>query len=485
MINALSTLPKELIQSRKEIEARFVFSLWKEPETFADYENEIDYENDMITGDGKFFYSLGLKMYKAEFTVFDDIAIDSFLSPHEEMYKTFNEKGGFTIVAEARSIINAENNEKYYDDLLKSNAMINLHKIGYDIETRYERLNEMTYEQMEDYMEYVLNEVFLKSSSTGVNTADMTTGYKAWIEQWNMGMDTGYPIAFNSMNYNLAGIHRKNLILHLGHIGQGKTSTSIFMYLLPTIESGEKVCVIANEQDENQWRQMLLSTIVFNKIGYNKLNRQKFLFGGFSAEDLVAMAKAEEWLKEYEGNFELVHLTDYSVSTVKRIMKKYAKRGFGLFLFDTLKPVDESSPRAWAEFSEMAKALFLVAQKEDVAVIATAQLSSSSNGRKYLDLSCIGKSQAIAETAGQVIMFRPMKHEEKEKMEVYQWKSVGDNGKSIKVKKELNVEKDYVIFFIAKNRYGAGDIQIVCERNMAFNYYKEIGYCHMEYDGFK
>ena len=58
----------------------------------------------------------------------------------------------------------------------------------------------------------------------------------------------------------------------------------------------------------------------------------------------------------------------------------------------------------------------MLAKKENVAIIATAQLSAESMSRRYLDLSCVGKSRAIAETATQVVMFRTLSEDEKEKL---------------------------------------------------------------------
>ena len=127
-----------------------------------------------------------------------------------------------------------------------------------------------------------------------------------------------------------------------------------------------------------------------------------------------------------------------------------------------------------------------MAQKEDVAVIATAQLAANSSSRKFLDLSCIGKSRAIAETAGQVIMFRPLREAEKKSLKVYTYMK-DSAGKFTSVKKEiaLDEDKDYVVLFVPKNRYGkAGNLQIVYERNMDFNTMKELGYCDIDYDGF-
>ena len=209
------------------------------------------------------------------------------------------------------------------------------------------------------------------------------------------------------------------------------------------------------------------------------------LFGGFTEDDKIHLRRSALWLEQFKDQLHYIHLTDYGTSNIKRIIKKYSKLGVGAFLVDTLKPNDEASDKAWAEFSETAKTLFLLAQKENIAVIATAQLSSESARRKYLDLSCIGKSRAIAETAGQVVMFRPMREQEKEKLEVYKFnKDLKGNSTSTKSIIELDKSKDYIVVFIPKNRYGQADIQIVYERNQSFNYLKELGYCHIEFDGF-
>ena len=179
-------------------------------------------------------------------------------------------------------------------------------------------------------------------------------------------------------------------------------------------------------------------------------------------------------------------MTDYSIDNVKKIVKKYSKLGTGMFVFDTLKPELESSDKAWAEFSEVAKELFLLAKKEDVAIVATAQLSSESMARRYLDLSCIGKSRAIAETATQVVCFRTLTNEEKQKLKPYQYQK-NEDGKYSKIRKviDLDENKDYIVLFTPKNRFGETQPQLVYERNMSFNTLKEIGYVEIQYDGFK
>lgn len=478
--------PKELVDQRELIEGSFVFSLWKNPELYDDFKTEINPVRDFITDDGIFYYQLGLQMYERNFRSFDEASILTYLGDNDRLIDGFNRRGGLEPIKEMKAILNSQNVEGYYDELIKNNALLELHDEGYEVLKYIDTFKKMNYHQLEDFMEFKLNNVFLKSTSSGITISDLASSYDTWIEKWDSGDGIGYRVGYPMLHYHLAGIHKKNLILHLGGIGQGKTTSALLFYVLPVLEDGEKICIIANEQDEEQFRQMILSTVLFNRINYRKFNRQKLLFGGFTDDDKLHLRKAAEWLGKFKDRLHFVHLTDYGTANVKRLIKKYSKLGVGIFLFDTLKPTDEASDKAWAEFSETAKVLFQLAQKEDVAVIATAQLSSESSKRKYLDLSCIGKSRAIAETAGQVIMFRPMRQAEKEKLEVYTYKKDPLSNKQSKVKTvtKLNVEKDYIILFIPKNRYGQADIQIVYERNQSFNSLEEIGYCVIEYDGF-
>ena len=126
-----------------------------------------------------------------------------------------------------------------------------------------------------------------------------------------------------------------------------------------------------------------------------------------------------EWLNKQPGKIIFVETQDYSISNIRKIISKYSNLNCGLYIVDTLKPMDDSSDKAWGEFSEVAKELFLQAKKNDVAIVATCQLSADAMSRRFLDLTCIGKSKAIAETATQVVMARKLTNEEKGKIKAY------------------------------------------------------------------
>jgi replicative DNA helicase len=459
--------------------------LWKQPDLIDDYKT-ITNGIDILTDDGMFYYGIVQQLNKAGYSVFDDISLCTFLSDKKTLKDGYDRRGGYRTIQEIVSLINIDNISSYYDALVKNNMMLNLYSSGFGILNELDKIKQMTSDELYDYYDYKLNNICIGKIEK-IKPENLSEGYENFIDEWDSGKSVGFKIGFPLLNYNLAGIHKKNLLLHLGHIGNGKTTTAILMYILPVIESGENVCIIANEQCEDEWRQMMLASVLFNKIEYFKMNRQKFIIGKFTEEDKTYLKKSTEWLKsDGKGKIEFISLNNYSIGNVKKIVKKYSKLNVGLFLFDTLKPEQEDSERAWAEFSEVTKDLFMLAKKEDIAMVATAQLSSESMARRYLDLSCTGKSRAIAETAGQVVMFRSLSKDEKEKLKPFQYKK-SEDGRYSKVRQvfDLDMDKDYIVVFTPKNRFGNTSIQFLYERNMSFNTMKEIGYIEIPFDGFK
>lgn len=480
----IKTVPEELRQNREQLECNFIFALWQEPEAIEDYKNIVN-GTDIITEDGIFYYGILQQLHKLDYQTFDHATLSTFLSDKETLKKGFERRGGYATVNEIKSLIQPDNLPSYHDELVKSNMLINLNRNGFNVLSELDKLKKMTSEEVYDYYDFQLNN-FCVNKVSKVTAENLSDGYEQYIDEWDRGRMVGFRIGYPILNYRLAGVHKKNLLLHMAHIGNGKTTSSILFYILPAIESGENVCIIANEQGISEFRQMILSSVVFNKVKYFGMNRQKFIRGNFSERDRKAMEEAIDWLHKCEGKINFIEVEDYSIGIVKKIIKKYSKLNYGLFIFDTLKPALESSERAWAEFSEVAKELFMLAKKENVAIVATAQLSAESMSRKFLDLSSVGKSRAISETATQVVMFRSLTREEKEKIKAYAYEK-DEKGKYTNIRKLIDLEpdKDYIVLFTPKNRFGDISPQIIYERNMSFNTMKEIGYTEMKYDGFR
>lgn len=459
--------------------------MMKDPSLLLDY----NINKKLLSAEALFYIGVTTRLLSKGVEVIDEVSFASEVADIPQLNDKYIEMGGYNTIKELMNIVEVKNADSIVDEWTKWNLVNTYKNKGIlDIELHWDKILKMTSINLEDYMIAVLSDVAITNglNGGGINVEDLTKGYDKAIKNWDTGVSIGYKLGFPILNYITCGLHKGTLSFLLAHSGNGKTSFAIPMSILPLIESGEKVMIMANEQGVDDWRQMLIATILFNRIKYKGMNRQKLLYGNFTEADRQALRDSVEWLDKYSGQLQFVHLKDYGIENIRRIMKSYSKRGFEVFVLDTLKPEDDSSEKAWGQFSETAKELFTLAQQCKVALLCTAQLSTSSYGKKYLDLNSIGKSRAIAEVASQVIMFRSMQNQEKEKLKVWRHKKDEKTGKLTSKKEEVVIskDKDYIILFIAKNRYGESNVQLVYERNMSFNSYYEIGYTSVEYDGF-
>ncbi len=474
-------IPKELLEKRNVIECSFIFTLFKDPSLAEDY-SKLNAEEDFVTEDGQFYFNILQAMRKAGYATIDNISIYGFLADKKAVYEQFEKRGGWAEIKNILDLVSSDNIDAYYDDLMKSNLLIRLHEKGFPVIENLTKFSAMSAENVYDFFDYELSNLTLGKIEK-IKEVNLSEDYDEWIEEWNEGNEVGYEIGLPMLNYRLLGLHKRNLTLHVGGIGQGKTTTAVAWYIIPNLMKGNDVTVIANEQGESEWRQMILSTVMFNRLppSVNKqnLNRHKLIVGGFTPAQKNLMKEAAEWLKAQPGKIRFIEVNNYDSTSIKRIVAKRSRLGCSLFIVDTLKPMDETSDRAWAEFIETAKSLFLVAKKYEVALVATCQLSPDAMSRLYLDLTCIGKARGIAETASTVVMFRPLSEHEKESVKPWNFDC---NNKKIKKTEDLDTNKDYIMLFTPKNRFGPVNPQLVIERNMDFNTYKEIGWYQCPFD---
>lgn len=480
----IEKIPNELMDKRNVIECNFVFSLYKDFDLIDDYKNVVCGE-DIITEDGQFYYGLLKGLNKNGYRVADSISIHEYLSDKKTIMDGFERRGGFVTVRDIMDLINVKNVDAYYDELIKSNLLIRLNESGFDVINNLNKFSKMSSEEVYDYYEYQLANISVNKIEK-IQIEDLSSGYDEWIKRANEAKNVGYKIGSKLLDYQLAGVHRGNLMLYLGGIGQGKTSSAVSLYILPAIETGNDITIICNEQTSDEYRNMIMSAVLFGKIGNVKgMNRMSLTLGNFDDYKIGKLKEAAEWIEKQPGKIKFVEMNNYDVTNVKKVIKRQVKLGCGLFFFDVLKSVNDASDKAWAELSDVAKALFILAKTENVAIIASAQLASDSMNRKYLDLTSVGKSRAISECASTVVGFRPIMNNEIDKIKPWLWKKNSDGSNSkIKITYDLNPEDHYILMFIMKNRFGNVNPQIVMKFNQSFNTIEDVGYYEAIYDDF-
>ena len=472
--------PKNIIGDRERSEGQFIACLYNDPDLFHDY--PLEPSRDLFSSDARYFYRLGQRMLESGYHIFDEISIGDIVESDPVFSNSFEAHGGYSGMAELRQLVSNENIDAHYDAILKSNMLCRIYDEISSAKSDISAINRMSSEQLYDYLDYKLGEIAVDESKT-LQVENISKGYDKYIEEWDKGRSVGIEVGFPMLNYRMVGIHPGSLVLHLTTIGNGKTTSAILFYLLPAIKSGHDCLIVANEQSLDEWRQMILSTVLFNCVHTDThMTRHSLLVGGFDDQEKENLHIAAEWLENQKGQIYFAELPDYNIRSAGKLVKKYSRLGVKLCLVDTFKPEREDADRAWADLSEAAKNLFQVAKRENCAIIATAQLASSAMRQRYLDLSCVGKSRAISETATQVIMFRNMTEQEKDKLKVYKYDTDQETGKKTKIQVELQFDKNYIILFTPKNRYGETTPQLVYERNMNFNSMREIGYTEVPFD---
>lgn len=479
----LDNYPNELISDRNMIEANFIFCLWKDPELYGEYDKQIKADKDFLTDDGKFYYSLGLEMYKLGYKSFDDASIFSYIEGKEVLKNGFLRRGGYKTVDEIKSILNEDNVDRYYDELVKSNMLLKLHDKGFNVLKELDKLKKMNSSQVYDYYEYQLDNVFLNRGA-GVKVVDLDIDDE-FIESCNAGLEMGlsYASACPILNYHTLGIHRSNVQIFAGFSGTGKTSFCVNSYVIPILDQGEKITIIANEMNLRAWQHILMATILSQKLNYFGLPRKKQKMGNFSKEQLQKMHEAKEYYnKHYKGKLKFAKIFDYSIDDVKKIIRKMAKQGFNYFLYDTFKAENAASEHVTGELIEASKQLLQVAEKEDVGIIITMQLAIYMENTRYLTAATLSNAKGVKEVVSELILTRPLWEDEfnGEKYDVkpYRFKKDSD-GKFTKIKEEiiLNPEKKYRLVFLDKTRNDEGETVLIYQFDGAWNKWTELGYC--------
>jgi len=480
----INEIPDELKKNREEIECDFLFCLYQDPSLISDYKNVIKNEEDIITEDGMFYYSMMLGMNNEGYKTFDDASVHLYLDNKPATKKTFESLNGFDSIHEICSLINPENIDGYYEKLKKNNMHTKLYFEGFNVAKYYDKFKLMTSDEIYDFLSYKISNVAVMGIDK-TNIEDLSDGYDEWIDDIQSAKSIGFPIGSQLLNDATFGIHKGCLTLYVGGIGQGKTSSSIPLFMLPAIECGEDITVLCNEQTSKDYRAMIISTVLFSKIeGVHGMNRGSLVKGNLNEEQIGYIKKAVDWIKRQPGKIKFIELENYSAELVKKIIVRQSKLGCQYFFFDVLKAEDEASESAWAKLSETAKMLSVIAKNNDVAIIATAQIASDCLNRSYLDLSAIGKSRAIAEVATTVIGFRPVWVDEVNNIEVYKYVR-GDNGTAVRTNVQLDKEKHYIEVFVMKNRFGPTNPQYILEFNQAFNTIRDVGRCDATFDHYQ
>lgn len=419
----------------------------------------------------------------------DEVSIFAFVNENEQIKMEYEKRGGYNTLRELASIVDTLNIQGYVDTFNKYCLLEELHSKGFNIEKDFNKFEQMTTSQVFDYFEYQLNSVSIDvGDDVEFDTFEITDNF---IEKLESGENVGIQYGKYSplMNYLTLGIPKGHFTIIGSYVNQGKSSFVSANLAFPIAETGMKVGILANEMDSKDYKMLLLLYVLVNRVEYFGLTRKKLKIGKFTDEDKAAIRRAQVIIKEeYAPYIYFAKTFDYEVSKTKKIMKKWSKLGVEIVCYDVLK-ADLVGENTWQNLIESSRLLYQLASKEKIAVVGIMQLALYTNQRRILDLDVLANGKQATEPASECIFFRSLHPNEKtgEKHELKCYRMVKDTqGKYSNVKEyiDLDPNKTYRIFFIAKTRNDQVGTAIVYEFKGHFNIWKEIGFADVRPDSY-
>lgn len=483
---------EKINENREEIEAPFVFCFWKDPDLYDDYKFVNDKKDETLKSeDAQFYFNLGKALYDAGFRKFDNITVYGFLQNKPNVKETFEDYGGYREVENFKQLVNVENVDAYFDKIAKLNTLEALCELTFNSFEDVSKFDKMSSQQVYDYFEYKLSDISI-TSTHDVEEESLVIDDE-FIEECNTGDAVGISYAKNCpiMNYLTLGVPLGEMFMIAGHSGVGKSSFVFENMVLPMAEESVKVAIVSNEMRSKDYKIMLLSHILTKELNYWGLTRKQIKMGHFTNEQREMLNKAKKISQEKYSSLGFIKLFDNDIGKVLKYIKKKSKRGYQIFVWDTMKSDDSLDEKMFLQLLINSRKVFQLASKENIAIIPTYQLALYTVNQRYLDASCLANGKQIKEVFSEMIYMRQLWQDEytgeKYDCKAYQLQK-NEDGKYTKVKRMIELDKDkkYIVAFLDKTRNDEDKQQVLYEVNGRFNSWKEIGYCNIlnEHKGF-
>lgn len=481
-------IQKKVSEYRLQCEANVVSIMYKDPDQI--YDIGIDPEK-FKSNVWRVYWEIAYGIIVSEKkSSLDEVTIGMYLNKHEKLRAKYEEYGGYDKIMAATGYVATENLDSYISELKKWDAVLDLCERGFPVGDRLSDYVDMTEEDIYNEHEAYLNHIFANSSSN-IKSVNVFDEMHEFIEELNNSSEVGMP--FYNADFLTAEVGGFNLNGNIYGLGAGSgcgKSNMAFNWIIPSaIESGEKVVMCINEEDERRIRKELLIWVA-NNVFKEELHKRTLRDGGFDKKTIDLLNKCADWIeqKKDERILTVIPLERYSVNTVIKIIKKYSSAfGVRVFILDTLKEsFDARTDEIYKSMMRDMVALYDVIKPSarNVGLFVTYQLGKSSLKMRYLTNNEIGQAKSIVDVMSVNLMMRRPYEDEYEggSKEIIGYRPDGSDKKS-KVAIKLNKKDNPMITFIVKNRFGiSGGDQVVSSCDLSTNVYKDIGYCSIPQD---
>lgn len=487
---------KEFVEPSFLHESLLCGYLWSNPNLYQKYKTHKITRETFTESVWYFYFTLGFEMYNNGIRDFDDKTVYTYIvSQPKEVGKksyidSYNMFGGYETISELMNACkdDSQNDEYHFSEIQKYESLRKLQDealINVNDKALINKLCKITLKQVQLYIQVKTKEVFAQVNSGDVIEHDLVDNLDETIDELDKGEAMGIPLHDAPiLNRKIKGWKNGSLYYLVLSSGVGKSSIAMEKFILSLFENKEKAILAINEESVKKWRQLLLATIS-TKVLKKPINREKMNSGNFTTEMFEKLRNASKWARENgQGLIKTLELKKFRMQDIHNRVELYRPKGYSKLIIDTFKPDRSQNDMArWEAFSNSAQELHELIKEDNynVGTLATVQLKLGKETR-FLDLDSTGKSMEINEVAAVVMMGRLLFDDEygdddgkgKFALKPYTYKKDELTGEWYREPYKLNKDKKYLVLFLAKNRFGSEEEQIIYEVNYEINSFKEV-----------
>ena len=460
-------------------ESLVIGSFYKDPTLLLEYDELIYPEWDFTNEDLRFLFNLIRHCYLMNINNINEIVIKIETEKNDDWKKQYKKIDGYKTIVRLIDKANIEDFPQYYRELKRYNLLRELERKNFPIRDKLEKFKKGDPEDIYKYFDFNLADTF-KHYQGIQDSIILGKNMREKLRLWKEEPDVGTQIPYFITN-NLIRGWRLNCLNGTGmHSGFGKSRWVSRIAFDMALKQSVPVLILVNEDDEEVWNAIYLTSVVNNYFVFDKknyINETKIVTGNLTKEEFAICDKAAEWIeKNSKVYFQETQIYDYD--TLRRILKVHKLKGVSHFIYDTFKPFRDTKGSTWEAFvqtSEMLKQLCGSKRKGglDLAGWITFQLTDNSQFDRILNSTSVASAKNIKHNLNFMSMYRVLSYAEKQSMKV---KIALPDHPFYQEILPLDLDKEYYIGFVDKNKQGKDKVKIIMEVQKGEVVFNEIGY---------
>lgn len=218
----MSEFLDELKVNRQRAEGFYVASIVNDLDLLEEYKLEnshFDKQSPWL-----FYFSLVSNMVKRKYEAIDHLSMDSFVDEFlsEKAKENYQKFGGYNTIELMSDIVDERNIEEYYENVLRYSALINVSNCGLDIEKHWASLKNLNYEEVSDYFETMISDVFTDITMGSDKVVDIKDNMWDMVVDADKGANRGLPVYSKLLDSVTNGQILGNITMMAGASGSGK-----------------------------------------------------------------------------------------------------------------------------------------------------------------------------------------------------------------------------------------------------------------------